>query len=77
MFRAAGISTVIWANHNLRAAAAAMEALCERVRREESVVGVEPGIASLGSIFDLLDYAELSAAERTYLPSRLEESPYR
>jgi len=69
VFRAAGISTVIWANHNLRAAAAAMQALCDRVRREESVASVEPDIASLGSIFDLLDYAELSAAEQTYLPS--------
>ena len=67
-FREAGISTVIWANHNMRAAAAAMRALCERVKREESVAEVEHEIASLDSIFELLDYAELFEAERRYLP---------
>ena len=71
-YREAGISTVIWANHNMRAAAAAMFALCERVQRDESVAGVEQEIAPLDSIFDLLNYAELSEAERRYLPARSE-----
>ena len=70
-YREAGISTVIWANHNMRAAAA-MFALCERVQRDESVAGVEQEIAPLDSIFDLLNYAELSEAERRYLPARSE-----
>ena len=71
-YREAGISTVIWANHNMRAAAAAMFALCERVQRDESVAGVEQEIAPLDSIFGRLNYAELSEAERRYLPARSE-----
>ena len=68
-YRRAGISTVIWANHNMRAAAAAMSALCRRVKREESVAEVEHDIATLDSIFDLLNYSELSEAEQRYLPA--------
>lgn len=67
-FRLAGISAVIWGNHNMRAAAAAMKLLCERVRRDESVAEVEKEIATLTDIFDLLDYAELTASEAHYLP---------
>ncbi|WP_375595240.1 phosphoenolpyruvate mutase [Algihabitans albus] len=72
-FRSAGVSAVIWGNHNMRAAAAAMQLLCERVRRDESVADVEGEIATLKEIFELLDYAELSSAERTYLPIHPEQ----
>ncbi|WP_292488926.1 isocitrate lyase/phosphoenolpyruvate mutase family protein [Mesorhizobium sp.] len=46
-YRAAGISTVIWANYNLRAAIAAMCDICNRMIREEGTAGIEPDIAPL------------------------------
>ncbi|HXZ02420.1 MAG TPA: phosphoenolpyruvate mutase [Stellaceae bacterium] len=66
VYREAGISTVIWANHSMRAAVAAMAALCRRIHDEESIASIESGVASLEDIFQLLRYDELSAAERTY-----------
>jgi phosphoenolpyruvate phosphomutase len=67
-YRAAGISTVIWANHSMRAAVSAMRTICTRIMREESVAGVEGEIASLDEVFDLLGYSELAVSEKRYLP---------
>ncbi len=69
VYRDAGISTVIWANHNMRAAVAAMRSVCERILREESIAGIEPEVASLNEVFGLLGYDELSRAETLYLPA--------
>lgn len=66
-FREAGVSTAIWANHNMRAAVSAMREVCERIFREESVAGVEERVARLDEVFGLLGYDELAKAERTYL----------
>jgi phosphoenolpyruvate phosphomutase len=68
-YRAAGISTVIWANHNMRAAVAAMREVCSRILREESIAAIEKEVATLDEIFGLLDYDELAAAEERYLPA--------
>ena len=68
-YRAAGISTVIWANHNMRAAVAAMHVVCGRILREESIAGIEPEVATLEDVFSLLNYQELAAAEERYLPT--------
>jgi phosphoenolpyruvate phosphomutase len=68
-YRAAGISTVIWANHNMRAAVSAMRAVCGRIMQEESIAGIEGEVASLDDVFDLLGYDELAAAEERYLPA--------
>ncbi|MES4992385.1 phosphoenolpyruvate mutase [Phyllobacterium sp. 22229] len=67
-YREAGISTVIWANHNMRAAIAAMRATCGRILAEESIASVEADVATLEDVFGLLRYDELSAAEDRYLP---------
>ncbi len=67
-YRDAKISTIIWANHNMRAATAAMRATCGRIMAEESIAGVETEVASLEEVFGLLHYDELSAAEDRYLP---------
>lgn len=67
-YREAGISAVIWANHNLRAAAAAMRKVCGRIVAETSIAGIEPEVAKLDELFDLLGYDELAAAEERYLP---------
>lgn len=67
-YREAGISTVIWANHNMRASVAAMRAVCGRILAEESISGIENEVASLDEVFGLLNYAELASAEERYLP---------
>lgn len=66
-YRQAGISTVIWANHNMRASVAAMRAVCGRILAEESINGIEREVASLDEVFSLLGYAELASAEQRYL----------
>jgi phosphoenolpyruvate phosphomutase len=69
-FRQAGISTVIWANHTLRAAITAMRDICRRIAEDESLQEVEGRVASVQDIFRLVGNAELEAAERRYLPGR-------
>ncbi|MDX0931527.1 phosphoenolpyruvate mutase [Sinorhizobium medicae] len=67
-YRSAGISTVIWANHAMRAAVAGMRQICARIIAEESVAGIESDVATLDEVFRLLGYDELTAAEERYLP---------
>jgi len=67
-YRDAGISTVIWANHSMRAAVAAMQRVCSRVLAENGVAGIEEEVATLDRVFGLLGYDELAAAEDRYLP---------
>lgn len=65
-YRDAGISTVIWANHSMRAAIAAMRRVCGRIVAEEGIAGIEPEVASLEEVFELLRYDELARAEARY-----------
>ncbi len=67
VFRKAGISTVIWANHLVRSAAAAMQAVAKEIFTTQTLVNVEDRIASVNEIFRLQDADEYSAAERLYL----------
>jgi phosphoenolpyruvate phosphomutase len=67
-YREAGISTVIWANHSMRAAIAGMSDICGRIIAEESIAGIEGEVATLDEVFGLLRYGELAAAEERYLP---------
>ncbi|MDX8521784.1 phosphoenolpyruvate mutase [Mesorhizobium dulcispinae] len=66
-YRAAHISAVIWANHNMRAAIAAMRNVCNRIIREEGIAGIEPDVAPLEELFELMAYDELATAETHYL----------
>jgi len=67
VFREAGISTVIWANHLVRAAAAAMQSVAKEIFQSQTLVNVEDRIAPVNEIFRLQDADEYSAAERLYL----------
>ncbi|HUL66121.1 MAG TPA: phosphoenolpyruvate mutase [Burkholderiaceae bacterium] len=67
VFRKAGISVVIWANHLIRAAAASMQAVAKEIHDSQTLVNVEDRIASVDEIFRLQDADEYSAAERLYL----------
>jgi len=68
-WRKAGVSLVIWANHNLRASIAAMREVSSRIAREQSLAGIEKTIATVPDIFQIAGNAELAEAEKKYLPS--------
>jgi phosphoenolpyruvate phosphomutase len=70
LFRQAGISTVIWANHNLRASITAMRDTSRRIWEDESLHEVEGRVASVQDVFRIVGNGELEAAERRYLPGR-------
>ena len=67
VFREAGISTVIWANHLVRAAASAMQSIAKEIFENQTLVNVEDRIVAVNEIFRLQDADEYSAAERLYL----------
>jgi len=67
VFRKAGISTVIWANHLVRSSAAAMQAVARDIHDNQTVVNIEDRIVAVDEIFRLQDADEYSAAERLYL----------
>lgn len=67
VFRQAGISTVIWANHLVRSAASAMQSVAKEIFESQTLVNVEDRIAPVNEIFRLQDADEYSAAERLYL----------
>src|ERR1700741_5395557 len=69
VFRKAGVSTVIWANHQIRAATSAMQAGVKEIYESQTLVNVEDRIATVNEIFRLQDADEYSAAEERYLSS--------
>ena len=69
-FRSRGVSTVIWANHLLRASIGAMQETARRLHDDQSLLAIEPQVAPLHEVFRLQGDAELAEAERRYLPAR-------
>ncbi len=69
VFRKAGISVVIWANHLIRAATASMQAVAKEIHDTETLVNVEDRIATVNEIFRLQDADEYTQAEERYLSS--------
>ena len=70
LFRQAGVSTIIWANHLLRASLTAMGETARRIHEDQSLIEVEGRVSSVKDIFRLVGNAELEAAERRYLPEK-------
>lgn len=68
-FKEWGVSMVIWANHNVRAAITAMEATTKRIFEDQSLINVEGEVASVSHIFELQGADELKEAEKKYLPT--------
>ena len=64
---ARGASTIIWANHLLRAAIQWMQRTAAQVHRTQSVASLRDAIAPLEEIFRLQNEAELVEAEKKYL----------
>jgi len=74
VFREAGFSVAIWANHLLRAAIVAMRDTAETLHREQSLVSIEDRVAPVKEIFRLQGASELQEAEERYLPQQGEEA---
>ena len=69
LFRKAGISILIWANHTLRASISAMREVARQIFVEQSLIGVEGRIAGLDEVFRIIGNDEIAEAERRYLPA--------
>ena len=69
VFRDAGVSMVIWANHMLRAAVAAMQTTAATIAAEQNLLTVEENVVPVGEIFRLQGAHELAEAEKRYLPA--------
>ncbi|WP_042471105.1 phosphoenolpyruvate mutase [Bacillus ndiopicus] len=68
-FKDWGVSTVIWANHNVRAAIKAMEQVTQKIYEDQSLINIEGNITSVSHIFELQGADELKEAEKKYLPT--------
>ena len=68
LFREAGISTVIWANHLLRSSITAMRETARRIHDDQSLMEVEGRVATVTDIFGIVGNDELEEAEKRYLP---------
>jgi len=67
-FRQMGVSLVIWANHNMRAAVIAMQQTCKQIFTDQHLKNVEKKVATVDEVFRLQGVDELSQAEKKYLP---------
>jgi phosphoenolpyruvate phosphomutase len=74
VFREAGFSVAIWANHLLRSAITSMQQTAAKIHNDESVSEVEKQVVSVKEIFRLQNAAELQDAEKKYLPASSRES---
>ena len=66
-FASRRVSALIWANHLMRSAVAAMQSTAARIQRERSIAGVEETVAPLREIYRLQGDEELKAAEDRFL----------
>jgi len=65
-FEAMGISSVIWANHGLRAAVQSMAQLYQNIHKNRSVAEFEATIASVKDLLSLTKTEELLETEQRY-----------
>ena len=68
VFRQHGFSMVIWANHMLRTAVAAMQKTAWTLKEQQHLLTIEDKVAPVSEIFRLQNAAELQDAEDRYLP---------
>ena len=70
VFRKAGISVVIWANHMIRASVAHMTAVAKEVMATETLVNIEDKVIPVNEVFRLQGADELAQAECQYLVAK-------
>jgi phosphoenolpyruvate phosphomutase len=68
VFRQHEFSMVIWANHMLRSAIAAMQGTARTLKEQENLLSIEDNIVPVAEVFRLQGAAELLEAEKRYLP---------
>lgn len=68
VFRKAGVSLIIWANHVLRTSIAAMQKTAAKIHKDQSLINIENEIVAVKEIFRLQGADELKEAEERYLP---------
>ena len=73
-FKKIGISTIIWANHNIRSSIKVMQETSSRIFKEQTLINVESKVVSVNEIFRLQGADELEAAEDKYLANDRKES---
>ena len=69
VFREAGISLVIWANHMIRTSVATMQETAKSIYQSESLIDCEDQIATVSELFRLQGADELLQAEKRYMTS--------
>ncbi len=74
VFRQHGFSMVIWANHMLRSAVAAMQKTARTLKEHEHLLSIEDKVAPVSEIFRLQNAEELQQAEERYLPRSAEDT---
>ena len=74
VFRQHGFSIVIWANHLLRSAVAAMQKTARTLKEQQQLLSIEDKVAPVSEIFRLQNAAELQDAEDRYLPRGAENT---
>lgn len=65
-FKELGISLVIWANHNMRAAIKIMEETSKIIFEEQSLINIEKKITTVNEIFNYTKEDELKVDESLY-----------
>jgi phosphoenolpyruvate phosphomutase len=70
---AAGFKIVIFANHPVRAAITAMKETLALLRRDGIASRLDPRIATLEEVYDLVGVSDMQTAERDFLPVGAEE----
>lgn len=68
-FHDLGVSTIIWANHNIRSSIKIMQDTTKRIFEDRSLINVESKIVSVSEVFRLQGADELKDAEKKYLPT--------
>jgi phosphoenolpyruvate phosphomutase len=68
VFRDAGFSMVIWANHMMRASIAVMQKTAAEIARAQNLHSIEDQVVSVAEVFRLQGADELKEAEKRYLP---------
>ena len=74
VFRQHGFSVVIWANHMLRTAVAAMQKTARTLKEQEHLLSIEDKVAPVSEIFRLQNAEKLQEAEDRYLPKSTEDT---
>jgi hypothetical protein len=72
LFKELGISTVIWANHNLRASVSAMQNVCRQIMSEQSLVNIETKVSKSHSSY----FCTIQFCVRHYIILHYNEPPH-